>query len=376
MEGLLQKLPPLAPDYSGVSGVFFSLGGVIILNGADGCIGNVTGYDEPRFFDHPPYIYSTGLREVQAITGDEETLRKKIDSVLGDREIPFVVILGTPNSAIIASDHVGVSKILRRDTEIPVFPMNTSGIVSYEHGASQAFLELAKAFSAPTEHIGGVHIVGAAPLDYWDGRQVDEMKNALENQGLEVTGVWGMDNSLTTIEKSPGAEVNLVVSFSGLQAARYMRQEWDIPYVVGVPAGKKQTQRLALELRGHADERMVDTEKANGNGRTALIIGDQVWTSSIREYLCVEKNFSLARSVSLFSLDREILTDDDYHADSEEELTEMIHSFRPDVIIGDPLFRSFVSDNRTSFIGVPHLAVSSRIHWDHDVVYAGERLSF
>lgn len=145
---------------------------------------------------------------------------------------------------------------------------------------------------------------------------------------------------------------------------------------MGVPAGKKQTQRLALELRGHAVERMVDPETANGNGRTALIIGDQVWTSSIREYLCVEKNFSLARSVSLFSLDREILTDDDYHADSEEELTEMIHSFRPDVIIGDPLFRSFVSDNRTSFICVPHLAVSSRIHWDHDVIYAGERLSF
>jgi hypothetical protein len=376
MEGLLRRLPPLAPDYSGASGVFFTLGGIIMLNGADGCVGNVTGYDEPRFFDHSPFIYSTGLREMQAITGDEEVLKKKIDLVLGEKDIPFIVILGTPNSAVIASDHAGVASIVRRDRKVPVFPMNTTGMLTYEQGASAAFLELAKTFPKTSGQGGGVHILGASPLDYWGERQVDNMIQALEEEGVQVTGVWGMDGSLETIEAGAEADAILVVSFAGLAAARYMRRRWGIPFTSGVPVGREQTLRLVGLLCGETKEHNFGPVSNNGSGEKALIIGDQIWASSIREYLMLEGRFSQVATASLFSLDKEYKTEDDFQAGSEEELDSLIRNFRPNLVIGDPLFKTFCPEAAMDFVEVPHLAVSSRIYWDHDAVYTGLNLSF
>ncbi len=378
MKGLMRHLPPLAPDYSGAVSVLFTLGGGIIINGADGCIGNVTGYDEPRFFDHPVHIYSSGLREIKAVAGDEEVLQRKVENSVGDKDVPFIVLLGTPNSAVIASDHRGVANILRKGRRIPVLTVNTTGIDTYEIGAANAYLELAKTFSEPMDEQSGINIIGASPMDYWSSRQVDAMTEALAGQGIHVRSVWGADNSLDNIRRSAGAKANLVVSWSGLKAARWMERRYKIPFVTGVPLGRQLTEELSYELMHLGSERpkkrnLLNERRMPSDSRQerVLVIGDQIWADSVRRYQQLEQNRNDVYTASFFSLHKSLKGDRDFFIESEKHLKELIADLKPDILMADPLCQIFLEDEKTEFVALPHLAVSSRLHWDHDRCYTG-----
>ena len=71
-------LPPFAPDYSGVCGALFSLGGMIVIHDAAGCTGNYVNYDEPRWYDGGAMVYCSGLRELDAVLGNDEKLIRNI----------------------------------------------------------------------------------------------------------------------------------------------------------------------------------------------------------------------------------------------------------------------------------------------------------
>ena len=82
-----------------------------------------------------PIFIQAAYVSLKAITGDEEILEKKIRNSVGEQAVNFIAILGTPNSAVIASDHKGVASILQQGNTIPVFTINTTGIETYENGA-------------------------------------------------------------------------------------------------------------------------------------------------------------------------------------------------------------------------------------------------
>ncbi len=382
MQGLMKVLPPLAPDYSGASSVLFTLGGAIIINGADGCIGNVTGYDEPRFFDSHTCIYSSGLREVRAITGDEESLQEKIENSVGEQDVNFIVILGTPNSAVIASDHKGVASILRKGRNIPVFTITTTGIDTYEKGASQAFEQLARAFVPPAETPWtkstefSVNILGAIPMDFWGEEQIQAIRHSLETRGVQINSIWGMDNSLETIRRSRSAHMNLVISQSALKAARYLEKTFGMPYVTGVPVGRQFTDTLVNRMRGMHGERSADLpQKSEKSTTRALVIGDQIWTGSFRQYLGMEHGIDNVYTATFFALDKALKGSKDIIINSEQHARDLIREIQPDFIAADPLCRGFVSDDSVQFMDVPHLAVSSRIHWDHAILYTGDNVT-
>ncbi len=391
MKGLLKIIPPLAPDYAGSSSVLYTLGGAIIINGADGCIGNVTGYDEPRFFDYKTHIYSSGLREYKAITGDEEILKDKINNSVGDKDINFITILGTPNSAVIASDHKGVANIIRRGKNVPVFTISTTGIETYEKGASNAYLELAKNFIREVPKTGGINIIGASPMDLWDHRQIEAIKESLEKRGLTINGIWGYDDKIESVKNTLASDVNLVVSWSGLKLARHLKNKYKMPFVTGVPIGTTESDRIARALKeavsGNSEEieSSPKTENAQNTGpakygKTILIIGDQIWTNSLRNCLAAEYGATKISTATFFSLDAKLKTENDYLIESERHIKQLIKDLNPDTVIGDPLCEGFISktekEDSPRFIGVPHPAVSSRMHWNHDVIYAGEQPNF
>jgi nitrogenase molybdenum-iron protein alpha/beta subunit len=68
---------PLSPDYSGVASVFHDLGALTILHDASDCTGAYTGYDEPRWFGSSSPTFCSGLRETDAIMGEDGKLLEK-----------------------------------------------------------------------------------------------------------------------------------------------------------------------------------------------------------------------------------------------------------------------------------------------------------
>ncbi|MEN1760504.1 nitrogenase component 1 [Anoxynatronum sibiricum] len=376
MKAILKRLPPFAPDYSGASAVFYPLGGAVILNGADGCIGNVTGYDEPRFFNEPGRVFSSGLREIHAITGDEAVLLEKIREARLTGDIQFILMLGTPTSAVIASDHQSLSRILMDEQQIPVIPLNTTGMETYEIGASKAFEQLAVHWVKPgKKKKGGVNVIGATPLDYWGPEQMTLVRQALEHYQLRINSIWGMDgNGMESIKATLEGDVNLVVSGAGLKAARYLEKEYGMPYVTGVPVGKRSAKRLARKLKNPAGHHMMPLKASlsqmNSPGRS-LVIGEQIWANAFREYLEDEGGVSNVDVCSFFQMDKVLMEKDDRLLTTEDDLMELASQNRYTLVVGDPLFQSFFQDEALRFCPVPHLAVSSRLHWDHSLQYTG-----
>jgi nitrogenase molybdenum-cofactor synthesis protein NifE len=380
VKGLYKVLPPFTPDYSGVCSVLFELGGLVVIHDGGGCIGNFTGYDEPRWYGSSSAILSSGLREIDAIMGDDEKLLEKLENTVRILKRRFVAIVGSPAPMVIGTDYAALAHILSQRTGIPVLMFDTNGMNYYDYGASMAFWELArrfvKQFSACADP--GVNIIGATPLDFGNGRNVRTLISLLANAGCRVVSCWAMEGTtLDDIERAAQARLNIVVSCSGLQAARYMEHEHGIPYFVGIPIGHKSTLRFIrtvgslLGLAGESD-RPQNADVSAADTRNALVIGEQVMSNAIRNCLRTDIKIAEVTVGSFFSMDQALMEDGDIYLDGEDALADLSSEHQYDIIVADPLYHDLISRSANSyFISFPHIALSSRLHWDSQLDYIG-----
>lgn len=374
MRGLIRKLPPFAPDYSGVNGVFGQLGGVSLIGGADGCIGNVTGYDDPRFFEGN-MIFSSGLRNIRAITGEEDVMKEKIDDLKISRDIPFILVMSTPTTAVIASDYKGLGKIISQEKEVPVISLSTTGMETYEVGIEKGLYELGKKFVKATDGPReGVNIIGCTPLDYWGANQIENIRCAIEKHGNKINSFWSVKGGIKEIEKTLKGAVNLVVSTGAVKVAKYLEKEYGIPYIVDVPVGQVNSEILAgLLLNKNLTRTYVD--KSEKRSDKVLIIGEQVWANAFRKYMAYEKGFENIKVVSYFKMLEDYMSQGDIKMNTEKDLEEIVLDYQANIVIGDPFYKKFFKElDKVKFIEVPHLAVSSRLYWDHQINYVGDEI--
>lgn len=358
----------------------FELGGMVVIHDGGGCTGNFTGYDEPRWYGSSSAILSSELREIDAVVGDDEKLLEKLENAICILHPRFAAIVGSPAPMIIGTDYRALADILSRRTGIPILAFDTNGINYYDDGASMAFLELARQFVKPSSNSikAGVNIIGATPLDIGDSQQMRKLTSLLCDTGCRVVSCWAMGSTLDDIMQSAQAQLNIVVSGAGLEAARYMEQKHGIPYLVDIPIGCASsyrftsTIRLLFELTGKLDiSRSVGDPV--GDVLNALVIGEQVMSNAVRDCLHMDMGVDDVTVVSFFSMDRALSEEDDMHLDCEDALTALTGKNQYDVIIGDPLYRPLAAQSEKShFVAFPHAALSSRLYWDDNFDYIGE----
>ena len=80
-----------------------------------------------------------------------------------------------------------------------------------------------------------LNIIGATPLDFSLNGSAASIEKLLIANGFKVVSTWAMGSTLDEIKKSGKASVNLVISYSGLAAAKELQEMFGTPYVVGVP---------------------------------------------------------------------------------------------------------------------------------------------
>ena len=375
-------MPPFAPDYSGVCSVLFELGGIVVIHDGGGCTGNFTGYDEPRWYGSSSAVFSSELREIDAVVGDDEKLLQKLEDAVHTLGRRFVAIVGSPVPMVVGTDYRALAHILSQRTGLQVLMFDTNGMNYYDAGASMAFLELARRFVKPvsTRAETGVNIIGATPLDIGNGLQVRKLTSVLAAAGCRVVSCWAMGAALDDIAQSAQARLNIVVSRAGLEAARYMEREHGIPYFAGIPIGRVptldfiSTVRSLLGLVGESDlSQKAGEPMAGGCVRNALVIGEQVMSNAIRNCLRWDMSVAKVTVTSFFGMDQALLEEGDMYLDCEDALTDFTSEHQYDVIVGDPLYSDLIASLRNSrFIAFPHIAVSSRLHWDSDLDYIGE----
>lgn len=371
-------LSPFSPDYSGVSSVLFDLNAVTAMHDASGCTGNYTGYDEPRWYGSRSPIFCSGLREIDAVLGNDEKLIKKMIHASKDLRPDLLALVGSPVPMVIGSDMTGIAEELEARTGIPSLGFDTTGTAYYDKGVVMATIALLKKFAEPMETVTGtVNILGASPMDFAHGENLEDIKSLVQEAGYEITACLSMGYNMEQLKKAPSASVNLAVSRAGLKVAEYMERQYGIPYLCGLPVGKQASQEYLSALHE------VDKRRASRilNGTTTgepeiLIIGEQVQSNALR--LALEKEYREQHIAvgCLFGLEKSLALPQDKNLSSERLIKEEINEPGYRTVIADPFMQKLLQDDTdVTFYAHAQYAVSSKVGVDDTQRIIGHRFN-
>ena len=182
-----------------------------------------------------------------------------------------------------------------------------------------------------------------------------------------------MGTSLDEIKNTTKAEMNVVVSVSGLEVARYLKKKFHMPYCIGIPIGEYGLSKCINSINNKDEEQSVDKNSLRKD--KVLIIGEQVFGNSIRDILINEYNFENVDVATFFILDEEIKEKSDFVIENENLLIKKFREDKYDYILADPLLKELLpEESKAKFIDFAHVAVSSKIYWDNSPDIIGNKI--
>ena len=364
MKKMLKYLSPFAPDQSGVCGVLYELGGLIVICDAGGCTGNICGFDEPRWFTKKSAVFSAGLRDMDAIMGRDDKLIEKLSKAQAALNGNFTALVATPVPAVIGTDMKALKRMAEKKTGVPCISINAIGTKYYDEGESQAWLELFKEFAGKSDVSsdiilsGQVGIIGATPLEtgYSSG---NSMKEYCQNYGIEEPVIFGIETGLDAVKQVGKLSKNLVVSAAGIKAAKYLEEKFGIPYEVGYPFIPD---RVIKDVKTLLQD---GNDVSNGEIKNILIIHSQFAANELRnriksnEYGITNSDLKID-TATFFMYDENYAENDDIRLSGEDELWEIAESGKYDLIIADTDIKRLLdaAKYKGKFIAFPHFAIS------------------
>jgi len=156
-ERLSIYLPPFAADYAGVCSVLFDYDCLIVIDDASCCTRGYLACDEPRLNKR---AFSSRLRAIEAVMGDEERLITQTVQAIEELKPTFAAVVGSPITSLIGRDMSSVAARVEQCAGVPVLGFDTTGFRYYNHGASMAYIKLLERFGSLKSNS-----LGAIPLD-------------------------------------------------------------------------------------------------------------------------------------------------------------------------------------------------------------------
>ena len=358
-------IPIYTADVSGVCSALYELGGMTVMHDPSGCNSTYNTHDEIRWYDQDSLIYISGLTEIDAIMGNDEKFLTDIKEAAEELHPKFIALAGSPIPYMNGTDFPALARILEEETKIPAFAVPTNGMHDYVHGAGIALEEIAKRFvkkERKTVQKGTVNLLGITPLDFGPFPYVEGLKKNLEESGWKVLSAWAMGEELEDLSQAGEAEVNLVVSSVGLRTAKYLKETFGTPFVIGTPIGSY-TKRIteALEEKEFLPYKS-DRKKKQENSLTkkkVTLIGEPVIMESLAA--AIERTHADCEVQVLCPLEKmeDLLADGDVYVNGEEEMEMLLKE--AEIIVADPLYKP-ICPKKCVFYELPHIAFSGRIY--------------
>lgn len=336
MKGLRLYIPPFAPDDSGAAAILHNLNCMSVIIDAGGCAGNIAGFDEPRKDFNA--VFSAGLRDMDAILGRDDRLIEKLIDAKKTIKCEFIALIGTPVPAVIGTDFFALKRIIEKKLNLPVIAINTDGTRLYDEGISKTYTELFKIFAKHGDKKNLIGVLGASHFDFPTNFDWESLKNSFDKNNNIL--IYGFDGSVESFRKVNEVFKNIVVSVSGISAARFLEKNFGIPYEIYYPFIK--------------NENFVISKKAD----KILIIHEQFHANALRDEIRLTNPDADIRVGTWFLSYREFQEDNDAHFDDEEKFIEYVKNENFDIIIADKLFSRALHFFRGEWIHLHHFAVS------------------
>lgn len=368
MKQIASRISIYSADTFGVCSALYELGGLCVMHDASGCNSTYNTHDEPRWYDFDSMVYISGISEMEAIMGDDQKFIDDIIYTAKELNPKFIALAGTPIPTMIGTDFKAIANIIEKETNIPTFGFDTTGMHSYISGAYKSFEALAKRFLKRNDNESRaeksrVNILGATPLDFSINKSVESIVDLLKQNDFEVISTWAMGSSLDDIKNAGNADVNLVISYSGLGAAKYMYEKFNIPYVVGTPFGKEFAKKIVKDLKEVVitkENKISYINRKIDKNPEITVIGESIMSESLAYAISTEKNKTV-NVISTLETDKNLLLEGDKLKTYEDDIEEALKNSK--TIIADPLYRP-ICPLDSNFISLPHEGFSGRIYRD------------
>ena len=348
-------------DVFGVCSALFELGGMVIMHDASGCNSTYTTHDEPRWYDMESMVYISGLSEMEAIMGDDEKLINDIVLAAEDLKPKFIAVAGTPIPTMTGFDFEAVAALIEERTDIPAFGFPTTGMNTYVQGASMALEAIARRFTDKTiekTEYPSANILGLTPLDFTVNGTDEAIAAFLKDSGYQVLSRWAMGSSLDELAQAGKAHVNLVVSATGLGAAKALQELFGTPYVIGVPMGNDYSAKIRKALDQAVSTGENQAPVSDLPGQEILVIGEGITSLSLASALELATRNGAA-VVCPTECDLRILRNKDLLLQSEEQIQQAMAQAK--IVIADPLFQPICPPD-VRFVKLPTESFSGRLY--------------
>lgn len=352
-------LPPFASDYSGVCSALFDFDCLVAINDASCCTSHYVYYDEPRWEGKPRPTFSTQLRSIDAILGNDDRVRDCVLRAAAEVDTEMIALVGTPVPAITGMDMDGIACEIESRCGRITLGFGTTGFAYYDHGVVMAGKALLDRFAVEKLPVkpGCLNILGMTPLDFGAVGNDTDLCAALADAGHTVNACLFMGSALPDVSRLSLAEVNLAVSSAGVSLARRLLDRFGTPYVPAFPMGLRHFRALSAFLQGEEDV-FPPVEEEGGR---ILILLDQVMGNSLRSALRLAGCRNPISVASFFGWDRELAMPGDFPISSERQLIERLRSGEFSYGICDPLVAAVPEVSCLVHFDLVHPAVSGRM---------------
>ncbi len=342
MKDIRTILPNIASDTTGAAAALFEAEGLTIIHDAAGSHEVFVTFEEARDLENRRTV-SSRLTQLEAVTGDDSRLLEAIIAECEAEPPRFVAIIGSPVPFTIGADLDGLAAEVEFSTGVPAFAVNCGAFEPYDKGAGEALRKLIEKVALPPREgeKTQVNVLGASPLDY-SSAELAAICSRLQAEGADSVNVVAMDAGFEVFQKAAQAKESVVVSMSGLAAARLLQKKYGIPY------------RMGLFTSDHTPQPEKEGE--------ILVIGDEVTAKSLA-LRCMEILSRPAVAGVIGSHDPEVLPEVPHIIlDTEDNIRRELRKERF-AVIGDPLYKLLMPKNSPAlFVERPHRAQSGRLY--------------
>lgn len=370
-------LPVYTGDISGAASALFELGGMTVIHDPSGCNSTYNTHDELRWYDRDSLIFITGLRDVDAIMGNDDKLIHDVLQAAEEFRPAFISLTNSPVPWMNGTDFEGIASVIEEQTGIPVFYVPSNGMHDYVRGAGLAFERLADRLvtdpgvkqKRPVMCRGRINVLGVTPLDFTLQTYVDDLSARLTNAGWEINSLWAMGESLDRIKNAAGADLNLVVSSTGMKAAALLNRRFGIPWTAGCPVDGFEEKLFEVMDRTMADRvnRVAylpaemdpeSRENLRAAGERLTLIGEPVIMGSLGA--AIREKYGIETRIVCPTEDCQRLTGPgDVITRGEEEVLQALRDDK--LVLADPMYE-YVCPADCRLIRLSHLAFSGRTY--------------
>lgn len=364
-------LPPFASDYSGVCSALFDFDCLIAINDASCCTSHYVYYDEPRWGEKSRPTFSTQLRSIDAILGNDDRVRDCVLQAAREVDTQMIALVGTPVPAITGMDMDGIACEIESRCGRVTLGFGTTGFAYYDHGVvlvGKALIDRFAVEKLPVER-DCLNILGMTPLDFGAVGNDSDLCAALSGAGHAVNACLFTGSSPEEVSRLSRAGLNLAVSSAGVSLARRLLDTFGTPYVPAFPMGLRHFRALSAFLAGEKDV-FPPVEEEGGR---ILIVSDQVMGNSLRSALRLAGCRNPVSVASFFGWDPELAMPGDFHVSSERQLIERLRSGEFSYGICDPLVAAVPEVSGLVHFDLVHPAVSGRMYASEVSRYLDER---